>query len=197
MSEFSEAGSTGWTELLERRREFLRRVAGAKMSPRLQARCSASDAAQEVILDAYRKRADYDPVRGLTGWLLGFLDLHIREVIRYHNAQRRAMGREAAVPGVAGVGGAGTDDGLARLAASITSPSGRVIREERARILRDNLARLKERDRQILTMRIDDGLSYSEIASRLGINVSTATSAYSRALQRLKGLLEDFTDGEA
>jgi len=63
---------------------------------------------------------------------------------------------------------------------------------ERIRALLDALTRLSPSDREILQLRHADGeLTGKELAARLGIKVDAAWVRYSRAKERLEGILRD------
>jgi RNA polymerase sigma-70 factor (ECF subfamily) len=80
----------------------------------------------------------------------------------------------------------------AGLAASITSPSSAAARAEIADRTRRALELLGPADREILTMRHYDQLSFKEGAQVLGITQNAANVRYVRALERLKKCLRQF-----
>jgi RNA polymerase sigma-70 factor (ECF subfamily) len=69
-----------------------------------------------------------------------------------------------------------------------TSPSDAAKREELRRHVKQVLDILPEKDREILRMRHEDGLTHAETGQVLGITENAATVRYVRALQRLKNL---------
>jgi RNA polymerase sigma-70 factor (ECF subfamily) len=76
-----------------------------------------------------------------------------------------------------------------RLAASGTSPSARVVREEVCIRVRSALDHLGPRDRDVLVMRYLEQLTNREIAAALGITEGAVKVRHLRALERLRGLL--------
>jgi RNA polymerase sigma-70 factor (ECF subfamily) len=76
-----------------------------------------------------------------------------------------------------------------RLVGRGTSPSEQVLREEQRRRVREALARLGERDREVLVLRYLEQLSLREVAEALGINEGAAKARHARALLRLQALL--------
>lgn len=60
----------------------------------------------------------------------------------------------------------------------------------RTRALERSLARLPERERQILLLTARDGLSYPEVADRLGVSPETVEADLARALASLAQTLE-------
>ena len=112
-------------------------------------------------------------------------------VHRHHiEARRRSVNREWSPPGLQ------LPDGSAayladRLIAGGTSPSGHLVREEIRAQVREELARLAVRDREVLVLRYLEMLSNVEIAEVLGITEGAVKVRHFRALERLRGRLTD------
>ena len=66
------------------------------------------------------------------------------------------------------------------------TPASAAIQQELVRRLHAALAEMDEEDRDVILMRHFEQLSNVEVAQTLGINESTASSRYLRALKRLK-----------
>ncbi len=66
-----------------------------------------------------------------------------------------------------------------------------MVREERRLLLNGAVERMDEADREILGLRYLDRLAFDEIAAVLGIGLSAAKMRHLRALERLRGLLEE------
>jgi RNA polymerase sigma-70 factor (ECF subfamily) len=77
------------------------------------------------------------------------------------------------------------------LVASGTSPSRRLIRAELRDRVQDALARLAERDREVLVLRHLEGLATADVAAVLGISAGAVMTRHTRALVRLRALLGD------
>jgi len=66
------------------------------------------------------------------------------------------------------------------------SPLDRLIARSHARRYRDQLAKLSDRDRRLIILRLEHGLSYADVAEHLGMRTeSAARMAIKRAMQRL------------
>jgi len=65
----------------------------------------------------------------------------------------------------------------------------RLERADRQRMLREAIARLPRRQREVLLLRIDGDLPFAEIASTLGITEVNAKVNFHHAVQRLKSSL--------
>jgi RNA polymerase sigma-70 factor (ECF subfamily) len=84
-----------------------------------------------------------------------------------------------------------------RFVASATSASRRLEREERGERVRHALARLKPQDREVLVLRYLEQLSTSEATAVLGISQAAFTKRHLRAIQRLRGILDQEFSGGA
>jgi RNA polymerase sigma-70 factor, ECF subfamily len=182
--------------LLDRYRVRLRRMIGLRLDDRLASRLDASDVVQETLMDAVQRLETYLRERPLPfyPWLYSLASERLAQAHRYHlRTLRRQAGREF-------VGGnAWTGHSAERLvdvlAASGTSPSGRLIREEDREAIWRALGELSEQDRETLVMRYLDQLAFAEIAAILGITEGAARLRHFRALQRIGPLLGTANEG--
>ncbi|MFV0257578.1 MAG: RNA polymerase sigma factor, partial [Acidimicrobiales bacterium] len=62
----------------------------------------------------------------------------------------------------------------------------RAIRNDRSAVVRQELARLPERDRVILELTVIDGLPYTTVADRLGMPVGSLGPTRGRSLAALR-----------
>lgn len=121
----------------------------------------ADDVAQEVFLAAYRNLAQLRQPEHFAGWLLGIA----RTKLRMHF---RRLGRSRVAP----------DGELDRFAA----PAEEHPDHELGALLRG----LPDDVRAVLLLRFIDGLSYREIAARLGMPAGTVGTILHRACARLR-----------
>ena len=178
--------------LLTRHRHRLRQMITVRLDRRLAARVDPSDIVQEALLDAHRDLSDYLHRRPLPlyPWLR---QLAWERLLKWHRAhiavQKRSIGREEAwdlaLPEESAVQLAH------RLIAAGTSPSRRLIREELRQRVRAALEAASPRDREILVMRHLEEMSAAEIAAALGITERAAKARHTRALERLRILLDE------
>ncbi len=128
----------------------------------------AQDAVQEVFLAVARGRRRLAAVRSLRAYLF--------------TALRRQCGRQAARRGRDAV----ADPAVVRAEAVSSDPcdSGGDDRLVRA------MATLPDEQREVLTLKIDAGLTFAELALALGISPNTAASRYRYALEKLRASLE-------
>ena len=127
-------------------------------------------------------------LRFLTGHRLG-------RVHRQHlGAQARAAGREVSL-----YRGPMPEASSAALAAHLLGkearPSEVAMMAERKLRLQEALNCLDPLDREVLALRHFEQLSLTEVASLLGISEAAAGKRHLRALERLRGHLEDTSGG--
>jgi RNA polymerase sigma-70 factor (ECF subfamily) len=167
----------------------------ARLDHRLGARLDRSDVVQEVLLDAYERLDDYLQRRPMPfgTWLRKTAYERLLKVRRHHHRSRRDVEREVGWP----------DDSsllvVRSLLQSAPTPSRHLQEQELAQRARQALGQLSEVDREILLMRVAEGLPYEEVGRLLDIEPPAARQRYGRALLRLRkalieqGLLETGT----
>jgi RNA polymerase sigma-70 factor (ECF subfamily) len=175
-------------QLFARHRAELRRFVALRLGGRLRARVDPSDVVQETQLDAFRRLPDFlerEPMP-FHLWIRRTAYERLLMLRRQHvHAQRRAAGREVALPDRSSLLLA------QRLVAGGASPSRSAERRELARQVRQLLLLLPEEDRELLFLRTFEGLPYEEAAGILGIESATARKRFGRALLRLHALLQE------
>jgi RNA polymerase sigma factor (sigma-70 family) len=135
----------------------------------------AEDAAQDAFVKAYWALPRFRAGGSFRAWLLRIVGNEARN-------RRRAAGRRAALElRLAG--------GL-RAAATDPSPEAAAEASEERRALVGALNRMTEEDRQVISCRYLLQLSIEETAAALDIPEGTVKSRLSRALGRLRGLME-------
>lgn len=182
-------------QLLDRHRGRLRRMVKTRLDRRLAARVDPSDVVQEALTDAYRNLDAYLRDRPLPfyPWLRQFAWQRLVKLHRRHiGSQKRSIEREEqwamSLP----------DESALELADHLldreSSPIRDLIREELRDRLKQVLAQMSPKDREILVMRNLEQLSITEIAATLGIREGTAKVRHLRALKRLRELLDEHHD---
>jgi RNA polymerase sigma-70 factor, ECF subfamily len=179
--------------LMEQHRDRLRRMIAARLDRRLAPRLDPSDVVQETLADAARRLPEYLRDRPLPfrAWLYRLAADRLARTHRDHVASSvRGIGREERIEGPS------PDKAIAsrlvdRLAANDTTPGHRLARQERRLLLARAIERMIVADRQLLTLRYVDQLTFDEIAAALEIGLSAAKMRHLRAVERLRVLLED------
>jgi RNA polymerase sigma-70 factor (ECF subfamily) len=182
-------------ELFSKYRDRLGRMIQFRLDGRLKGRIAASDVLQEAYIDALKRLPHYqaEPDMPFLIWLRWVTMQRLVEVHRQHlGAQIRDAGREVAL----GAGGplAASSAMIAEFIGDLTSPSQAAQRSETLAQLGRALDGLDPTDREVLALRHFEELSNQETAAVLGIQPAAASKRYVRALERLKGALEQLSD---
>jgi len=176
--------------LLEVYRAYLVVLARVQIGRRLQGKVDASDVVQEAFLGACR---DFPQFRGSTeteflGWLRQILASLLANLVRhYHGTQRRDVRLERQLAVELDQSSQALDRGLV---APHSSPSQQAARREQAVLLAEALGRLPQEWRDLLILRHLEGLSFPEVARRVGRSVDSLKKQWPRALAGLRRLLE-------
>jgi len=135
----------------------------------------ADDLTAETFIEAFRRRAAFDPARGsVRPWLFGIATRLVAQHRRAEARRYRALARTPAEPDPGG-----HDD---RVAARVSAQA------RRGPLLRA-LAGLSDDDRDVLLLIALGGLSYEEVAAALSIPPGTVASRLSRARRKVRGVL--------
>src|SRR5262245_4031838 len=166
-------------------------MVAVRLDRRVAARVDPSDVVQEALTTAARGLDDYLRDRPLPfyPWLRRLAWLRLTDAHRRHlHAGRRTVAREEP----AGLSDESVRELAERLSAPGTGPSAALSRRERAARVRAALARLPERDREVLILRYLEDLTTAEAAAVLGVSEGAVKVRLLRALRRLR----DLFDGE-
>lgn len=172
-------------------RNYLAPLARRRMSRQLQAKLDPSDVVQETFLAAHvnlgRFRGTDD--RSLQAWLKRILASRWSAVLRrFLVAQSRRVDLERSLSGGKG--------SLGNLLACLpqSSPSQHVMRQERIARLLAAMERLPAEYRSVVSLRHFEGLTFDEVARRLGRSDRSVRRLWARALAALSRELEDLDD---
>ncbi len=177
-------------QLLELYRNYLRLIARSMMGHALGLKLEASDLVQETFLKAHRQFADFagreEPE--FIAWLRRILVRTVADQARYHRAGVRNQRREVALEDLLDRAGGAAQQALAD---SLPSPSSMAVRRERSVLLADALEKLPADYRTVFVLRNIEHIPFNEIAVRLGRSPGAVRVLWTRAMQRLSGLLEE------
>jgi RNA polymerase sigma-70 factor (ECF subfamily) len=168
------------SELMNAYQNYLRVLAQVWVPERIQNRFDPSDLVQETLLKASRGFNDFQGVTEaeLTSWLRRILSRALIDVVRKHDLASREISLEQ-------FDGSG-ERFLDLIVESGTSPSQAASRRELGVLLADALARLSERQRQLIILRSLKELDWTEVAANTGTTISSARAMWLRALSRLR-----------
>lgn len=187
--------------LFEQHRARLRKMVHLRMDPKLRARIDASDVLQETYVEVSARLGDYldDPRMPFFVWLRFLTAQKLVAFYRHHVAtQKRDVRRQVPIERKA-FPAASSAVMAEQLIGRLDSPSGAAMQAEARRQVEEALEAMNPNDREVLVMRHFEQLSNLETAHELGLDTSAASKRYLRALQRLRGVLEEagLGDGQA
>jgi len=134
----------------------------------------AQDAAQDGMLRALKGLAGFRGDASFRTWLLAIVANEARSMLR-----RTARRREAPL-----------DDDFAADSLTGGVAEGVVLRAEVARV-RALLARLPEKQRLAVQLRVDEGLSFREVGDVIGSSEGAARVNYHHGIRRLREWLKE------
>ncbi len=188
---FAQRGDTAALgRLLEAYRPYLTLLARVQIGRRLRGKAGASDVVQDAFLCAHR---DFGAFRGETereflAWLRQVLASVLANFIRrYQGAKRRdvRLERQLAVE---------LEESSQALDRALIAPQGaphhQAERREQAVLLAEALNRLTDDDRELLVLRHLEGLTFPEVAKRMGRTLDSVKKRWPRALVRLRQAFE-------
>jgi RNA polymerase sigma-70 factor, ECF subfamily len=171
--------------VLDGYREYLRLLARARVGQELRVRLDPSDLVQETLLEAQR---DFRQFHGgseaeLAVWLRRILARNLADQLKYHQSQKRDVGREQPLEAL-------IEQAHEALAAPLSTPSKQASSREQAVVMASALARLPEDYREVITLRHLEGRSFDEIGAQMGRSAGAVRMLWMRALERLGELME-------
>jgi RNA polymerase sigma-70 factor (ECF subfamily) len=190
-----------WGALLMRHQERLESIVAFRLDLRLRGRIDASDVMQETFIAATARRNEFfqqssQPLFLWLRWMIGntLLELHRHHLgVQMRDARREVPSRRCSP---ANDGRDATRTALvAQLTAGATGPATAAGRAELNARLNEALEKMDPTDREVLALRHYEHLTSAEAAQVLGIQERAAAKRYTRALERLRELLDDMPGG--
>jgi RNA polymerase sigma-70 factor (ECF subfamily) len=174
---------------LDQQQSALLGYIASRLGPGLRGKIEPQDVLQEVAIKSMREfpRTDLSK-REPFGWLCQLSEQCIIDAHRHFSADKRSNEREVPLHGVFGDS---SHEFLSLLAASLTSPTQAVARNERGDRLRAALAELSDETREVLRLRYFEGLPTKEIAQQVGKTDVAVRVLLTRTLHKLQELLGD------
>ena len=179
----------------EQFRQYLTVLARTQLAPRLRGKVDLSGVVQQTLLEAYQARDRFPQTPAAqAAWLRRVLANNLNDEVRKLGATRRNAARESSLE-------AALDDSTARLAerlvADHSSPSQRAMRQEDLCQLVQALAELPQEQRRAVELHHLQGCSLAEVAEQMGRPKGTVAVLVFRALQKLRGLLDEAKGDES
>ena len=173
-------------------RETLLRIAARALDPVLATRVSPEDLVQETYAAVCRDTGSFlaNPEIPVYFKFRTVLEQVVRQAQRHHlGTAKRDAYRDVPIAEESGTTGV-----VYTLPDPATSPRSRLARQDRHALLRHAMAELGEEDRAILELRHAEGMGNSACAAFLGISETAACQRHTRALQRLREILQGYSE---
>jgi RNA polymerase sigma-70 factor (ECF subfamily) len=174
---------------LELYRPYLTLLARLQIGRRLQGKVDAADVVQETFLEAHRDIARF---RGTTeaafvAWLRQVLARNLANTVRhYQGTRQRDVRLERDLEHELDRSSRVLDRGLA---APGSSPSQQAARREQAVLLAEALERLPADYGEVIVLRHLEGLTFPDVARRLGRSEDSVKKLWARGLAQLRRAL--------
>ncbi len=178
-------GDAGASEqLLGNLQRYLGFVAQHQFDRKLQAKMGPSDIVQQSMIRAVENLEQFrgETLDELRGWLRQILVNEARQMKRDLHAQKRDVAHELPMTG---------SQTANPVVDHMPTPGTDAVQSEQRAEIHRALAQLSERERSIIQWRNWDGLTFSEIANRLGVSENTASRKWLKALTAFKEQLKD------
>jgi RNA polymerase sigma-70 factor (ECF subfamily) len=173
-------------QLLELYRPYLMLLARLQIGRRLQGKADCADLVQETFLEAARNFAHF---RGgsepeLVGWLRQILAGCLAHLVRrYYGTQARDVRLERALQHDLDQSSRALDRSMVAVG---STPSQRASNREQAVLLADALAQLPADYHEVIVLRHLEGLTFPQVAERMGRSVDSVEKLWLRAVTRLR-----------
>jgi RNA polymerase sigma-70 factor (ECF subfamily) len=183
--------------LFDRYHSYLHVLARAQLGKHLRGKCESADVVQDTLLEAHRDLASFNGTTEpeLLAWLRRILSHNLYNEARRFAAQARDATREVSLDQVR----AGVEHSSAVLARGIAAdtptPSQIASARESSLQVADALAKLPDDYREVLLLRVFEGLSAEEVAERMGRSAGAVRMLQMRALQALRDGMGVSADG--
>src|SRR5438876_655284 len=182
-------GGAAFGQLLELYRSYLTLLARLKLGRQLRSKTDSADLVQETFLEAHRHFAVFQgrTEAEFVSWLRQILAARLAKLARrYVGTQGRDVRLERDLMVELNQSSQLLEEGLA---ARQSSPSQQAVRREQAVLLAEALDRLPTAYREVLILRHLEGLSFPEVARRMGRTQPSVKKLWARALPRLRDAL--------
>lgn len=178
--------------LFENYRDRLHRMVELRLDRRLRGRVDAADVLQEAYIDLAKKLEEFSKRDSMSFflWLRLVTGERLLNIHRKHlKTEKRDVRQEIsldqnAVPSLQSATIA------AKLAGEFASVCQAFIRVELQEKLVIALGKMEPIDREVLVLRHFEEMSNKEVAETLGVNKTTASNRYVRAMKRLRDVLK-------
>lgn len=176
-------------QLFSQYKRQLRTMIALRMDANLKGRLDPSDVLQDAWVDVARKLGNYDPASmSFFVWLRLVASERLIASHRQHvGTQKRDPRRELRQQNLNA-----TSLSLGNFFVDkLTSISGKAIKAEQHAKLQSVLDQMDEHDREVIAMRVFEGMSNGETAECLEITTNAASKRFIRAIGKLRNEMKD------
>ncbi len=180
---------TSLGDIAELYTNYLKLLARVQIDRHLQRRLSPSDLVQETFVKAWANFAQFrgQTEQELLAWLRSILVNAVKSAIeRELKAGKRNARREVSLNERVAQLDRSVEQIDRALVSQVSSPSVQAGRREAAAIVADHLAALPDHYREVIVLRNLEGISFDQIANRMGRTTSAVRSLWVRAIERLQ-----------
>lgn len=174
-------------ELFSRYAGRVLEISRMRLGPRLRAELESADIGQQALADAFRRLEGFEmrDESSLLRWLARFVENAVHASLRYHGAARRDQAGSVPLSG-----GEGSRE--LTISSALPTPSVEIGRAEAAEAVREAVAELPERYREVVLLREYAGSPWEEVGRELGgLSPGAARMLHSRALAKLGAALRE------
>jgi|ERR1051326_2163027 RNA polymerase sigma-70 factor (ECF subfamily) len=149
----------------------------------------ANEMAQDTFVKVYQHLADFRGESAFTTWLYQIVTNLSRNRVRYN--QRRHKNDSVSIDATRE-----DEDGLPQiqLSDSAQTPDKATAVNEETLLIDTAMGKISEAHREVLVLRVTQGLSYEEIATVLACSLGTVKSRIARAREELLKTLKEMSD---
>jgi RNA polymerase sigma-70 factor (ECF subfamily) len=179
-------GEDALGQLLERYRSYLTLLARVQIGRRLQGKADCADVVQETFLEAARQFPQFrgQTEQELVSWLRQILAGCLAHLVRrYCGTQARDIRLERGLEYDLDQSSRALDRALI---AQQSTPSQRAAKREQAVLLADALAALPADYHEVIVLRHIEGLTFAQVAERMGRTLDSVEKLWLRAVVRLR-----------
>ena len=176
LSRARSGNQLAWRTLYERYRRMLLVTIEYRMQGFLRRRFDAEDVLQEAFYKAWDRieTFEYAGEGSFRSWLRTIVFAEFNNLIKAQDAERRRVSKEAS-----------GETKLLREPSQDQRPSEIISHIEAKRHILEKMRQLDEDDREVITMRIFESMSWARIGEILGCSRELASKRFDRAIARL------------
>ena len=193
LSEAKAGDISAINQLMSLHQSSLHQMVRMRLDKRIQRRVDVSDVVQDVFVEASRRLKTYldAPVIPFHLWLRQIAKDRMIDAYRRHRVSaKRSVDREQQMT-TSRNSDQSSADLIRLLVHEGVNPEDNAMRKEMAKKVQASIAKLPERDAEVINMRHYQNLSNQEIGDTLELSEAAASMRYLRAIRRLREIMLD------